>query len=74
MKRLSPSVPGSRFQAQIRHYHRSNLVKKASWSRWVDGDDGIPVGYWLPLVRMTLIVSVVLVALGALIVGFVNIA
>jgi hypothetical protein len=74
MKRLSPSVQGLRFQAQIRHYHRSDFAKKSSWKHWVDGEEKRPVAEWLPFVRKTLMASAALVALGALIAGFVSIA
>lgn len=38
MKRTLPPVEGSRFKAQIRHYHRSAAPRESSWRQWVDGD------------------------------------
>ena len=74
MKRLSPPDSGPRFQAQVRHYHRSSPSKRSSWNEWVDGHNGKPGVDWPKSLIRGLIVLGVLAAVGALIVGFIKIA
>lgn len=74
MKRLPSSDSGPRFQAQIRHYHRSSAPKEGSWNDWVDGGNASPNRNWIGLLTKGLIVVAILAALGALIAGFINIA
>jgi len=74
MKRLAPSEPGPRFQAQIRHYHRSNSRKDGSWETWVDGEQSGARFDKLKALKRILIVVTVLALLGGLIAGFINIA
>ncbi|OYV06086.1 MAG: hypothetical protein CFE26_08215 [Verrucomicrobiales bacterium VVV1] len=75
MKRLAPSESGPKFRAQIRHYHRTNTTSgEGSWDQWVDGGRSGNLGNRLAIAKRVSIVLAVLVALGALIVGFINIA
>ena len=74
MKRLAPSESGPRFQAQIRHYHRTTVPKDGSWDRWVDGVESKVKVDKLRILKRTLIVLAVLALVGGLVVGFINIA
>jgi len=74
MKRLAPSESGPRFQAQIRHYHRTSAPKDGSWDRWVDGEESRVKVDKLRILKRTLIVLAVLALVGGLVVGFINIA
>ena len=74
MKRLAPSESGPRFQAQIRHYHRTSAQKDGSWDRWVDGEESRAKFDRVKALKRVLIVVTVLALLGGLIAGFINIA
>ena len=39
MNRSEPPSTSSRFQAQVRHYHRSGSKPESSWEQWIDGTD-----------------------------------
>jgi hypothetical protein len=74
MKRTASSDSGPRFQAQIRHYHRTSPQKDGSWETWVNGAESESGVARLLIARKAVIALVVLVLVGALIVGFINIA
>jgi hypothetical protein len=62
MKRPFPLDDGTRFNGQLRHYHRSGVRVRRSWDEWVDGDgakSSLPVK-WL---------KIACISLGALILG-----
>jgi len=74
MKRLASSESGPRFQAQIRHYHRTSPSKEGSWDQWVDGGQPPSSRRRMALIKRVLVIVAVLAALGALVAGFINIA
>lgn len=42
MKSSRPSSEPSRFQGNLRHYHRSGTPAQRSWDDWVEGAAGAP--------------------------------
>lgn len=74
MKRPASSESGPRFQAQIRHYHRTSPPKDGSWDAWVDGTESRSTIARFLIAKKVLITLVVLSLLVALVLGFINIA
>jgi hypothetical protein len=74
MKRPASSESGPRFQAQIRHYHRTSPPKAGSWDAWVDGTESASTAGRVLIVKKVLIALVVVSLLVALVLGFINIA
>lgn len=69
MRRPIPLDDGFRFNAQIRHYHRSGLSQRRTWDEWVDGENAKP-GVWIQVLKIAGLV-LALLALGAIIAGLV---
>lgn len=70
MKRPMPLEEGSRFNAQLRYYHRCSVSQQRTWDEWVDGQEAKP-GIWMKVVKIAGVV-LALLSLGAIITGLVN--
>jgi hypothetical protein len=69
MKRPPQLTEGTRFNGQLRHYHRSGPPAQRSWDEWVDGESG-KSGAWVKWFKIAAgILS--LLALGAIVAGLV---
>jgi hypothetical protein len=69
MKRPLPLDDGTRFNGQLRHYHRSGVRVRRSWDEWVDGD-GAKSGVTMKWLKITFI-SLGILTLGGIIAGLV---
>lgn len=67
MKPQDSNPSGSRFRAQIRHYHRSGAKPESSWDEWVEGR--APAGrakrrWWKVAAVVLAVVALAAIAVG----------